>query len=235
MLEHNDTKNLLSFVWKYFATQDFDCLTLRKSLIDICGGSHTTALMISQILYWHNKFQDTDRWIKITYEEWFQQIRLTERKLKTALNKARALKLIETKVMRFNGITSLHFKINFNNLSKSLEEYELNSLNGRNVQSQQIQGSCRQNVQTGLDKTSIPEWTKRPNVLTKNTTKNTYYSYGHLSMADPVDNFSNKSDYGGNQVSDEIANQEGLESIDLIDKSDYHNNQTFKDARDSQH
>lgn len=160
MTEIQDTKNLLKFVWKYFASHDEDTIIIRKSLIDLCQGSHTTALLISQLLYWHNKYKDMDRWMKITYEEWHEQVRLTERKLKTSLKQARTLNFIETKIKRFNGLSSLHLRVNFECLTAALIDYEKNFVNGRNVQ-------------TAQDETSKPVRTKRTNDLTETTTETT--------------------------------------------------------------
>jgi hypothetical protein len=150
--------NLLKFVWQYFASHNDDMIVIRKSLIDICDGDFNCAMLISHLLYWHNKYHDMDRWMKITYEEWYEQCRLTERKLKNAKQNAKDLGLVEIKVKRFDKKPCLHFKINFENLTKALENYiEKSSNSGQNIQNHE------------MDETSKTEMDETSRTLTENT------------------------------------------------------------------
>jgi len=91
--------------------------------------------MISHLIYWHEKFNDMDRWIKISYQEWYDQCRLTERKLKNSLKNLKTMGFVEIKIKRFNCAPCLHFKVDFNLLSDALNKYiENDDRNGRNVQ-----------------------------------------------------------------------------------------------------
>lgn len=160
------SSSLLKFVWQYFSSHNDDMIVVRKSLIDICDGDFNAAMLISHILYWHNKYHDMDRWMKITYEEWYEQCRMTERKLINAKKNAQALGFIEVKVKRFNKTPCLHFRINFENLTKALENYIENDLRNRqNVEINEIDKTSKSEI----DETSVSltEYTKH-SITTKN-------------------------------------------------------------------
>lgn len=153
-------KNLLSFVWKYFSSHDSDTIVLRKSLIKICSGSHTSALLLSQLIYWHNKYHDMERWMKITYDEWYDQILLTKRQISYSREKLESIGLIETKLKKFNNAPSLHYRVNFEKLYKILIE---------------LDNDCRksQNVTMESNKMSLSHSDKMSQPITEITTENT--------------------------------------------------------------
>jgi hypothetical protein len=135
MSDGKQSNNLLKFVWKYFSSNNDDMIVVRKSMIDICDGDFNSAMMISHLIYWHEKFNDMDRWIKISYQEWYDQCRLTERKLKNALKNLKKIGFVEIKVKKFNKAPCLHFKVDFTLLTDALNKYiEDDPRNGRNVQ-----------------------------------------------------------------------------------------------------
>lgn len=169
--------NLLAFIWKYFASSDDDTIVLRKSLIDILG-SHTTALMVSKLLYWHNKYQDMNRFMKISYEDWFDQLRLSPKQVKGCLKKLKELDVIEVAHKRFNGLRQLHMKINFAQLTKLLMQYEnptppVDSSPVSPCTTEKL--STSRSVQKGLSGRA-----KRDRPITQNTTQNTKDNNAHL-------------------------------------------------------
>lgn len=157
-------KNLLSFVWKYFSSHDSDTIVLRKSLIKICSGSHTSALLLSQLIYWHNKYHDMERWMKITYDEWYDQILLTKRQISYSREKLESLGLIETKLQKFNNAPSLHYRVNFEKLYQILINLE-------------NEPGKSQNVTMESNNMSLSESDKMSQPITEITTENTSEKY----------------------------------------------------------
>lgn len=116
--------NVMNYVWRYFANDNNDVVVIRKSMIDICHGNMSCAVMLSQLLYWHNRLKSQTRWIKLTYDDWFNQCRLTERRVRSAKKLALELGFIETKIVCFNGAPCTHYRINFDTLKKAINYYD---------------------------------------------------------------------------------------------------------------
>jgi len=116
-------ENLLQFVWKYFSRHSDDMIVIRKSMVDICDGDLSAAMMISQLLYWHDKYKDQERWMKISREEWFDQCRLSPWKIREANKSLKKSGFMEIKIKRFNKLTCSHYRINFENLKNALLQY----------------------------------------------------------------------------------------------------------------
>ncbi len=208
------TQNLLNFVWKYFASSDSDTLVLRKSLIDLCDGSHTCALIISQLLYWHNKYQDMDRLMKITYDEWYEQTRLTKRQMSYSIKHLTSLGYIEAKVKKFNNIPCLHFRIKFENLFQALCKFEQVFRKSQNVTLE----SDKMLLPMESDKMSHPYITENTEITSKNK-KEKYKK----EKSDSDESLILETD---NQTLGERGNKEGLDGSDSSIKSDYQKNQT---------
>lgn len=115
--------SLMQFVWKYFSSHDDDMIIVRKSMIDICDGDFNAAMMISQILYWHNKYKDMNRWMKIDRDDWYDQCRLSVWQTKQTNKTIKKLGFVFISIKRFNKLACSHYKINFETLSKALVDY----------------------------------------------------------------------------------------------------------------
>ena len=144
---------ILNFVWKYFASQDSDTIVLRKSLIDLCNGNHIAALMLSQLIYWHNKYKDIHKLLKITYEEWNQQLRITKRQASYNKDILVALGYICVIVKKFNNIPCVHYTVNFEKIVEELIKLDNSS---ENTLSENSEIGKSQNVTLESDKMSLP-------------------------------------------------------------------------------
>lgn len=74
-----------------------------------------------------------DRWMKITYEEWHDQIRVTKRQAMYAKKSLESQGLISSKVKKFNNIPCGHYKVDFETLTQKLIELDEDSGKLQNV------------------------------------------------------------------------------------------------------
>ena len=156
-------ENLLQFVWKYFSSHSDDMIVIRKSMVDICDGDLSAAMMISQLLYWHDKYKDQERWMKISREEWFDQCRLSPWKIREANKFLKKSGFMEIKIKRFNKLTCSHYRINFENLKNALLQYiESESRKSGNHPSEELRKSGN-HPSNGRAETTLP--------LTENTSQ----------------------------------------------------------------
>lgn len=106
-----------------FAGQS-NTLTIPRPFINLCNGDHLAALLLSQILYWQERTEDKAGWFAKSYEDWYDELGLTEYQVKRIIqsdkrNKNQMCKLsdlgIETSLRRskfYKGAATLHYRVN---------------------------------------------------------------------------------------------------------------------------
>lgn len=106
-----------------FAGQS-NTLTIPRPFINLCNGDHLAALLLSQILYWQERTEDKAGWFAKSYEDWYDELGLTEYQIKRIIqgdkrNKNQICKLsdlgIETSLRRskfYKGAATLHYRVN---------------------------------------------------------------------------------------------------------------------------
>jgi len=84
-------------------------IALPVILVDLTG-DYESAIMLSQLIYWTGRTKDG--WIYKTYNDWHEELRLSEHKARKAKKTLEKLGLIETKLKKANGTPVVHYKIN---------------------------------------------------------------------------------------------------------------------------
>lgn len=97
-----------------------DVVLVRRVFVEMAG-SITDGVLLSQIVYWYlpNKSGKTKlrvekhshKWIAKQHSEWDAEIGMKERQAKRALKRLSNKGLIETRAMRFNGLSTTHIRI----------------------------------------------------------------------------------------------------------------------------
>ena len=85
-------------------------ITVQVALIDATG-SIEAALFLSQLLYWSDRGSLQDGWIAKTYKDWHEEIRLSKYQISKATNSL-AEAGIETKLAKWAGAPTVHYRIN---------------------------------------------------------------------------------------------------------------------------
>ena len=99
--------------------------------------SATSSLLFNQILYWSTEDKkgnsklkvkkDGYYWIAKTYQQWEEEIYLPASTVRDAVNKLSKLGLISTHSYMFNGLKTLHIRVDWSAYSRLLqEEFDLN-------------------------------------------------------------------------------------------------------------
>ena len=125
MSNYEEAKQLISA----FSGND-RTLTIPVIYIELTGDMHTAALL-NQIIFWSDKSKRTDGFFYKTYTEWESEVHLSEYQVRRSAKLLEKLGFIETKLKRANGSPTLHYKLNFRNLSDSILEF-IKNRNGRN-------------------------------------------------------------------------------------------------------
>ncbi|ARK25978.1 hypothetical protein SporoP37_15735 [Sporosarcina sp. P37] len=90
-------------------------VTIPKLYIELTG-SLAEAILLNQIVFYSDKSSRTDGYFYKKYEEWAEEICLTERQVRHATKKLKEKELIETKLLKANGAPTVHYKLRFDNL-----------------------------------------------------------------------------------------------------------------------
>jgi len=115
-----------------------DVIAVRRSYIDLCDGDLNSALLMSQIRYWHKASLKTGKtklrivkdgvlWIAKKREDWWTEVRLTPKQVDRSLKVLVDLGFVEKKVFKFNGDPTLHVRA----LLREIRERELSLLTAK--------------------------------------------------------------------------------------------------------
>lgn len=75
------TRTQVTSLFQKFAGQSAT-LVIPRPYIDFCEGDHLAALLLSQILYWSERTDDPDGWFAKSYDDWHEELGLTDRQVK---------------------------------------------------------------------------------------------------------------------------------------------------------
>jgi hypothetical protein len=101
--------------------------------IDIAGDL-VAGTLLSQIIYWFTPnsngqqkvrvFKDGHYWLAKKQEEWYDEIRITEKQYRTAIKKLEDKKLVIKKRYKFNGSPTTHIRPNYPILQEEIEKWK---------------------------------------------------------------------------------------------------------------
>lgn len=123
MTKRKNTRSALASLLLGFAGQA-NTLVIPRPFISLCHGDHLAALLLSQILYWQDRTDDPNGWFSKSYEDWDEELGLTETQVKRLIRgdkrtKTPMFKLedigVETKLSRakaYNGAATMHYRVN---------------------------------------------------------------------------------------------------------------------------
>lgn len=121
-------------------------ITVQVALIDATG-SIEAALFLSQLLYWSDRGSLQDGWIAKTYKDWHEEIRLSKYQISKATNSL-AEAGIETKLAKWAGAPTVHYRINREKFSQWIVKKLDNRL------SKNFTNECEETSQTYTETTT---------------------------------------------------------------------------------
>lgn len=149
-------------------TGDRNTITLHVRVVDFCNGDIETALFLEQMLYWTPR-SSNDGWVSKSAAEWYDEIRISRYAIDKAVKlfhigddkkPAGELPFLQTKLKKFNGSPTIHYKLDTEKLAILWSEW-LESTNGFD-----------ENSKTNLSKSANPP-AENSKSLTESTSKTT--------------------------------------------------------------
>lgn len=116
----NDTRLWIADLLAQFSGQE-NTLTIPRPYITITG-SLEAALLLSQIVYWSDRTKMDNGWFAKSYKEWEAETTLTKRQVSRVIPALRRAG-VETKVRRFNGSPTLHYRLNKEKFAQSITTF----------------------------------------------------------------------------------------------------------------
>ena len=105
-----NNKDVLTALIKEISGQS-RVLSIPRLYIDLTG-SLETALFLSQAIYWSDKGKSGDGWFYKTYEQWAEELSLTEYQVRKAVKLLSGWDVISTKLKKaINGSPTVHYKV----------------------------------------------------------------------------------------------------------------------------
>lgn len=94
-------------------------LTIPRPYITLCDGDILAALLLSQCIYWADRTKDKEGWFAKSYAEWFYEIGMTQYQVSRAVKLLKRFGL-ETKLKKFDGAPTVHYRVKMDVFSKSI-------------------------------------------------------------------------------------------------------------------
>lgn len=93
-----------------FTGQD-NVITINRYLAQYMGKDLNGGAFLSQLLYWSDKGNRKDGYIYKTYEEWENELMVSEYQIRKHRKKLEKKGILKTKLKKANGNPTLHYKI----------------------------------------------------------------------------------------------------------------------------
>lgn len=90
---------------------------------------YPSAALLNQMIYWSDRTKRKDGYFYKSYQEWHEELYLSEYQVRRATNKLKALGLAETSLKKANGAPTLHYKVD----TKEVSEWILKKLKNGNL------------------------------------------------------------------------------------------------------
>ena len=115
------TRQTVSQLLTAFSGQQ-NTLTIPRPYIALCDGDILTALLLSQCVYWTDRTKDAQGWFAKSYQEWLSELGMTQYQVNRAAKLLKRLGL-ETKLRKFNGAPTVHYRINMDVFSQCIMKF----------------------------------------------------------------------------------------------------------------
>ena len=98
-------------------------IPIKNDLLGFCEGDYPTAALLTQLLYWKDKTKVNGDWIAKSAKDWQKELYLSQKQISRITKKLTTLRLIETKIKRFSGSPTTHYRLRDTELKKRFVEY----------------------------------------------------------------------------------------------------------------
>jgi hypothetical protein len=98
-------------------------IPINNELLGFCNGDYPTAALLTQLLYWKDKTRIKGGWIAKSAKNWHEELHLSQNQISRIAKQLVKLKLIETKLKKFNGSPITHYRLKETELKKVFLQY----------------------------------------------------------------------------------------------------------------
>lgn len=98
-------------------------LVINSKVLEFCQCSYEAAALVSQLIYWNDRTHNSEGWIAKTYSDWKEEIFISEYAVRKAVKLLKEIAGVETKVMKFQGSPTVHYRIDLSKFSDSFLEF----------------------------------------------------------------------------------------------------------------
>ncbi|ANK37590.1 hypothetical protein AOB58_788 [Staphylococcus sp. AntiMn-1] len=134
---------------------------------------YPAAALLNQMVYWSDRTKRRDGYFYKSYQEWNEELYLSEYQVRRGTNKLKSLGLVETSLKKANGAPTLHYKVD----TKEVSEWILKKLKNGN-----LTNSRMDTEETQESLTEITTETTTENTTSDVTTKIFEYISNNLEM-----------------------------------------------------
>ena len=146
-------------------------IAVPRIYIELLDGDINSAILLSQIIYWSDKSKRNNGWFYKTFNDWYDEIGLTQYKIKRASDLLCEKGFVETKLKRASGAPTVHYKLNIELLTKSIIEFLDNRETSQSDYEETYKSDYKETPQSDYQETykSLTETTQ--DTITQNTTE----------------------------------------------------------------
>lgn len=90
---------------------------------------YPSAALLNQMIYWSDRTSRKDGYFYKSYNEWYEELHLTEYQVRRATKKLKSFGFVDTALKKANGAPTLHYKVD----TKEVSEWILKKLKNGNL------------------------------------------------------------------------------------------------------
>jgi len=98
-------------------------IPIKNELLGFCNGDYPTVALFTQLLYWQDKTRISGGWITKSAKDWSEELYLSQRQVSRITKKLGSLKLIETKLKKFDGSPTTHYRLRETEFKRAFVKY----------------------------------------------------------------------------------------------------------------
>lgn len=126
---------------------------------------YPSAALLNQMIYWSDRTSRKDGYFYKSYNEWYEELHLTEYQVRRATKKLKSFGFVDTALKKANGAPTLHYKVD----TKEVSEWILKKLKNGNLRNSRMDSEETQESLTEIT-TEITTETTNNNILSGNPT-----------------------------------------------------------------
>lgn len=130
---------------------------------------YPSAALLNQMIYWSDRTSRKDGYFYKSYNEWYEELHLTEYQVRRATKKLKSFGFVDTALKKANGAPTLHYKVD----TKEVSEWILKKLKNGNLRNSRMDSEETQESLTEITTKTITEITNN-NILSPSSTAYPY-------------------------------------------------------------